>query len=100
MGDDHTDITPPVRLRDCQVDAALLETRDTGFGPEAELPPGHLPGQRRHPQHRAITGIVRPAGPALKQDGVKIDVPVGAGAIEVPDCEVCPQIDTAVTLAM
>ena len=80
MGEKHTDITTPVCLLDRQLDAALLETRDTGLGPEPKLPPGHMTGQRRHPLDRAIASVARPAGSALEQDGVKIDIPVGSGA--------------------
>ena len=46
-----------------------------------------------------MAGIARATGPALEQGGIKIEIPVAAGAIEVPDCQVQPQIDTAVALA-
>ena len=100
MNQEQANVTAPVRLQDCKVDTALLETRDTDLGAEAELPPGHLPGQRRHPLNCTIASIARPARSALEKNGVQINVPVGAGAIKMPDREVRLQIDAAVRLAM
>ncbi len=99
VGNEQTDICPPVYLRYRQIDPPLLKPRGTGLGPEAEPPPGHLPGQCRQPQDRAITFIARPPGPTLKQDGLKIDIPFGVSAIEVPDRQVRPQINAAVAPA-
>ena len=100
MSQEQADITAPVRLRDRKADTALLEPRDTDLGPKTKSPPGHLPGQRRNPLNCTITSIARPARSALEKDGVQINVPVGAGAIKMPDREVRPQVDAAVRLVM
>lgn len=99
MGKEQPDIGTPVGLRNFQIGTPLLKARKARFGADPHLPGGRLPICRRRPQDRTVAGIARATGPALEQGGIKIEIPVAAGAIEVPDCQVQPQIDTAVALA-